>query len=141
MDKLEIEKRINYIIEKLETLKLAIKDYEEKNLSKYERYKALKTVERDCEEIIESAVRINQEILSQYFIIGNTYRETFEKLLDKKIITNEKNIEKLASTTGFRNRLAHDYINLDDKITIASAKKILKLYPSYLLKIKDYLNK
>ncbi len=139
MDLLEITNRIHYIIEKLETLKLAIEDIEKPSLSKFEKYKALKTIERDSEEIIESAIRINQEILSSKLLIGNTYRESFEKLLDIKVITDINLLEKLASTTGFRNRLAHDYINLDEKITISSAKNILKFYPKYLLKIKEYI--
>jgi len=51
----------------------------------------------------------------------------------------EKYDLKLSNTAGFRNRLAHDYINLDDKVTILSGKKILNLYPKYLLAVKNYL--
>jgi len=138
MEKSEINKRVDYITSKLETLNLAIIDYNE-NKVKFERYKSLKTIERDCEEIIESAIRINQEILQDGGKLGGTYRESFELLEDFDEFKDPEFLEKLSNSCGFRNRLAHDYINLDDEITVRSAKKILEIYPNYLLKIKKLI--
>ncbi len=139
MDEREVYKRIEYIKEKLVTLKLAIVDYEKETVV-FEKYKSLKTVERDSEEIIESATRINQELLSVNGKVGETYRDSFERLVTLGIFKKEEVFfEKLCNTIGFRNRLAHDYMNLDEKVTISSAKNILKLYPDYLVKIGKYL--
>ncbi len=120
MDEIEINKKVDYITSKLETLNLAIKDYK-KEKENFERYKSLKTIERDCEEIIESAVRINQEILQEEGYVGNTYRESFEMLNKFREFKDKEFLEKLSNSCGFRNRLAHDYINLDEKITVKSA--------------------
>lgn len=140
MDILEIEKRIEYISLKLKMLRLAIDDYK-KQKEEFEIYKVLKTIERDSEEIIESSTRINQEILISFNDIGETYRDSFEKLAKNGVLKKDEFLKKLSNTTGFRNRLAHDYINLDEDITIISAKNILSLYPKYLLKIKEFLSK
>lgn len=138
MNKEEIKTRIDYIRRKLDTLKRAIDDYETQTDS-FETYKSLKTIERDCEEIVESAIRINQEVLEDTGEIGQTYRESFEKLVELNLFDKDI-LEKLANTTGFRNRLAHDYMDLDDEITVKTARNILKLYSDYLLKILDYVD-
>ncbi|MCA9496426.1 MAG: DUF86 domain-containing protein [Nanoarchaeota archaeon] len=138
MDRNNIRKRLVHINEKLSKLKFSIEKYErekDKNLL----YIYLKAIERDCEEIVESAVRVNQEILEFTGEIGATYRESFEKLDSLKLFS-KNDILQLANTSGFRNRLAHDYMDLDEKITLESAKKICKIYPNYFLKIEDYLN-
>ena len=139
MNRIEINKRIDYITKKLEKLSLSIKKFESSS-DENDKYIALKAIERDCEEIVESAVRVNQEILTNSGEIGETYRDSFEKLKSLKIFTSKELLEKLANTTGFRNRLAHDYIDIDDDITIVSAKNILEIYPKYLTKISDYLD-
>jgi uncharacterized protein YutE (UPF0331/DUF86 family) len=139
MNHFAIEKRIKHIEKKFETLKLAIIDFE-KEQKKFEKYKALKTIERDCEEIVESAVRINQEVLESVDFFPETYRKSFEELSRFELFP-EKELEKLAGTTGFRNRLSHEYLDLDERITLKSAKNILKLYPKYLAKISEFVFK
>lgn len=141
MNKLEISKRVEYVKTKLKKLEISLKKYENKNIDEDDKYIALKAIEKDCEEIIESATRINQEILSELGEIGNTYRESFEKLEKLKLFESKDFVEKLSNTVGFRNRLAHDYIDLNTEITIISAKNILKIYPKYLLKILEYVEK
>jgi uncharacterized protein YutE (UPF0331/DUF86 family) len=135
----EVNKRIDYINERLKTLKLAIEDYKIQK-KKFEKYKSLKTIERDAEEIIECATRINQEVLKNNDEFADTYRESFELLFELEIIDDEDYCKKLANTTGFRNRLAHDYIELDPQLTLKTGENILKLYPKYLLKVIDYIS-
>lgn len=139
MDVNEIEKRIEYVRKRLVTLKQAISDYRDSD--NFERYKCLKTIERDCEEIIESSTRINQEILGSINIVGETYRDSFEKLKELDVFDDELFLTKIANTTGFRNRLAHDYIDLDEEITIKTSENILNMYPKYLLGIVKFLKK
>jgi uncharacterized protein YutE (UPF0331/DUF86 family) len=139
MNRIEINKRIDYISEKLEKLSISLKKYDDSSSDENDKYIALKAIERDCEEIVESAVRVNQEILSDLRSIGDTYRDSFEKLKKLKLFEKEL-LEKLANTTGFRNRLAHDYIDMDEDITIVSAKNILEIYPKYLTYILNYID-
>lgn len=54
-------------------------------------------------------------------------------------IFDKEYLEELATTAGFRNRFAHDYMKLNKKIVYKSINKILKLYPRYILKIKQAL--
>lgn len=143
MDKEEIIIRITYIKEKLKRLKKSIDKYDKyKNVDNDEEYIALRAVERDSEEIIETATKINQEILSDTGEIAMSYRESFEKLTKVKLFNSKDKLflEKLSNTTGFRNRLAHEYMNLNDEITLNSAKVILNIYPKYLLKITEYIS-
>ena len=136
-----IEQRLFYIESKLDKLKISLNKYKEflANNEVDNVYLALKAVERDCEEIVESAVKINQEILETHFdYIAQSYRESFEKLEECSIF-NKETLKKLSNTTGFRNRLAHDYMNLDDNIIIKTGKLILLLYSKYILRINDYI--
>ena len=138
MDKNEVSLRIDYINEKLVWLKKSLDKYDKSVDDKDDSYLALKAVERDCEEIVESAVRVNQEILSDLGDVGETYRDSFDKLSSLKLF-DKKNLDRLANTVGFRNRLAHDYMDLDEDLTIRSAKGILNLYPKYLVRIVEYI--
>ncbi|MFW6286172.1 MAG: type VII toxin-antitoxin system HepT family RNase toxin [Nanoarchaeota archaeon] len=139
MDKEIIEKRLMYINEKLKDLKYDLEKY-----NKVENEKDKKTIqgaiERWCEEIVESGVNINIELLSSKNKISDSYYNSF---IDLKIFNyfDEDFLTKIASTAGFRNRLAHDYMNIDKEIMIGSAKFILKLYKDYILNISSFLKK
>lgn len=124
-------KRYDYILFKLKKIKQHLEKYEivqKKNDSDME-YVYLRSIERDCEECVECATRINQHILEEHSLFADSYRETFEKLEKVGIKLNSKEIEELSTTTGFRNRLAYVYMELDSNITIKSAQKIVALYP------------
>lgn len=132
-----IIKRIDFIINSLTRLKDVLKKQKDSLLKEY----LLLASERIAEEIVESAISINQEILNQFFDhISNSYYESFIDL--KKLETfTEKELLDLAKTAGFRNRLAHDYLELNPEITLKSIQKILKIYPPYLQKIQQFLQK
>lgn len=135
-------KRYDYIIFKIGKIKLHLEKYDksQKEDESDMEYVFLRSIERDCEECIECATKINQHILEKHSLFADSYRETFEKLEEVGITFDDLNIDDLSATTGFRNRLAHVYMELDPKVTIKSAQKIVNLYPKYLMKIKEYLN-
>jgi uncharacterized protein YutE (UPF0331/DUF86 family) len=143
MKKEDIKLKIDYLRNKLDKLKKSISRLENIKGSDFElEYIILRAIERDSEEIIEISTKINQELLSLKNEVAMSYRESFEKLIDLNIFNLKEDkelLEKLANSTGFRNRLAHDYMNLDNKITINSAKQIIKIYPKYLLRIIDFI--
>lgn len=135
---------VNIIIKRLEYIKEKLKDIKY-DLGKYDKVKDerdTKTIqgalERWSEEVVESAVNINNELLLSINKISDSYYNSFMDL--KKLnFFDDKLIDKLSNTAGFRNRLAHDYMYLDTKITIESIRNILKLYTKYIIMVYDYI--
>lgn len=137
MDKQIILKRIAFIKVKLEDLKNALDSYE-KTKDVKEKKNAEGAIERWSEEIVESAVNINMELLAEINEITNSYYNSFINL--EKLNFKVEFLKKIAPTAGFRNRLAHDYMDLDKELMIKTAKFILIIYKEYLLKVKKYLD-
>lgn len=137
MTQLIIQEKINFISESLKQIADILKKRTETTLlSEY----LLLAAEKKAEELIESAISINQEILKTHFdYLSNSYYESFIDLEKLKIFSPEE-LKSLAATAGFRNRLAHDYLELDPKITLQSIERLLKIYPTYLKKIKKFLS-
>ena len=137
MDNEIITKRLEYIKEKLNDLKYDLDKYE-----KVEDERDKKTIqgaiERWSEEIVESAVMINNEILSLKNKVPDSYYNSFIELKNFGIFDKEF-VYRIASTAGYRNRLAHDYMNVDTEISITSAKNILDLYKIYIKKVYDFI--
>ncbi len=138
MDKEIIQKRITFIIEKLEDLKYDLDKYE-KIANIRDKNTVTGAIERWSEEIIESAISINNEILSSKNLISDSYYNSFI-LLKHFNIFDDNFIKKIASTSGFRNRLAHDYLNIDKEVMLKSARFLLTLYKEYTMKITEYIN-
>lgn len=132
MDKEKLINQLNYISEYIKELKIGITRLGDDLLIQ-------QGVERLSEKIIESAIKINQELLTNKNIFVKSYYESFIELKQLNLF-DEKILLQLAQTTGFRNRLAHEYQNLDDEITINSIKKLPELYKKYLQTILEYLN-
>lgn len=135
MTKTSFIRKIDYISDALSVLKEA--------LSKYEKNKVKDSLfffaaEKKAEEIVDTAVAINQKILAlESQKIGRSYRESFEKLEKLSIFTKDE-LDHLAGTANFRNRLAHDYMELDAEKTYQSMKNILTLYTKYIQKMKKF---
>lgn len=138
MNKNLIREKLESLSEILETLKeiLEKRKKSQKEIKKYLLFAA----EKKAEECIELAITINQEILESKNKIANSYYESFTEL-KKFEIFEEDELKKLASTTGFRNRLAHEYLDIDEDITIKSMEKIIEIYPDYIKKINNLLDK
>jgi len=139
MDKTSIKRKYNYLIERFEKLKEYLKDYDNEK-DKKDKEKNYLALQRITEEVVETAIKINIFILKEKNIFPKTYKESFLKLktdfnLDEKILV------KLSNTAKFRNLLAHEYINLNEKEFIKKSKEILKVYPIYLKKIYNVIFK
>jgi len=139
MDREIIENRIEYIKEKIKDINFEILKYDE-TLDKRIKKTHLAAAERWAEEIIESAININNEILKDFGKISESYYESF---LELKVIDlfDDEFLEKIANTAGFRNRLAHEYMSLNEEITINSIKNIPVLYKNYLIEINKFVLK
>lgn len=96
-------------------------------------------VEKLVELIVEIASDINRDIIeAEQSEPARSYFSTFTQLGELKIIS-KKLSDRLASTTGLRNRLVHHYEDIEHKIVYHSAGKMLKDYRQYFQLIEKYL--
>ena len=95
----------------------------------------LYAAEKKAEEAVELAISINQELLRNKNKIGKSYYESFTNLSVFKVFS-ENELKELASTAGFRNRLAQEYLEVNEGLALRSMEKILKIYPPYLQEIR-----
>lgn len=99
------------------------------------------TAERLIELIVEVAVDINGLIITG---IGepppHDYYSSFVKMSQIKVLPN-KLVEKLAPSAGLRNRLAHEYEEIKDRIVYENVKGLPILYRQYIDRISDYIKK
>lgn len=139
MEKLVLESKIASLLELLDKLKEILAVYKENKNKKLQEF-LLFGAEKKAEEIVELAVSINQELLKEKKKISLSYYDSF---IDLKIFNlfEEKELRELASTAGFRNRLAHEYLEIDVQVALRTMERILVIYPPYLLKIKKILAK
>lgn len=103
-----------------------------------ERETLFAAMSKFCEEIVETAIKINTKLLEEQEDFAMTYRDSFKKLSKYYSLDNDF-IEKLANTTGFRNRISHEYSTLDEKITLRSIERLLELYDRYVSDINSIL--
>ncbi len=132
-----IESKIENVVDLLEKLKAILMEYENNlELQEFLFYAA----EKKAEEIVESATSINQELLKTKEKISSSYYDSF---IDLKCFSvfDQKELIELAKTAGFRNRLAHDYLTINQDIALKTMKHMLKIYPKYLSKIKFMISK
>ncbi len=133
-----ILEKITYLKEVLKKLKIRYDKYlKETNLEEKETLFA--AMSKYAEEIVEVAIKINNKFLEINNDFAPSYYETFTRLL-KYYDLNERTITKLAKTTGFRNRIAHEYENIDERITINSFKNVLSVYENYIEIVKQMIS-
>ena len=135
--KITIKRKFKLIEENLEKLKQYYFDYQKPKNEKYKEitFFALKRV---AEEITESAIKLNIILLKTRDIFPITYKESFLKLYEFNLFDKEL-AKSFAKTAQFRNILAHEYQDLTELETIENIKIILKLYPTYLIKINNFI--
>lgn len=140
MTKYSLEKRIEYISLSLEELVYALKRYQSE-VDRDDKNMAYYAAQKKAEEIVESSVALNQDILFMEFNhVSKSYKDSFKDLL-KLNIFSEPVLKKYMKTAKLRNRLAHDYLNLSEEDTITQMKEIVKMYPNYLKKMIEWLGR
>ncbi len=137
MDNVIIDGKVESLLDLLEKLRQILKEYNSnEKLKEFLLYAA----EKKAEEAVELAVSINQELLKMKSKISSSYYDSFMDL-DLFDLFSEKELRELAGTAGFRNRLAHEYLEINPEIAIRAMERILKIYPSYLQKIRKIAGK
>lgn len=138
IDKKLIHRKINLIGKDLQSLK-PISLLSEKEYFKKPEYEIL--TERYLERIITRVIDINYHLIVE----SNNpppkdYFSSFVEIGKMKILPYDFS-EKLAQYSGLRNRLAHEYNNLDEKKVHLASKSIIKDLPQYLKYIEKFLER
>ena len=108
--------------------KLSLKDY----LS-HSAYQA--ATERYLERVIMRMIDINYHILSEIEKeMPDDYYQSFIEMGRRKYLAT-KLAESLANSAGLRNRLAHEYDEINQKSVYEAVEKCLKEVPQYLKKV------
>lgn len=132
-----MRRKLAVIIENLKALE-PIKDMgkEEYLVDVYKR----KATERLLQELIEAAIDINTHIIVQIANIApDDYYESFIKAGELKIIP-ARLAEKLAPSTGLRNRLVHEYDLIEHLKVLEAVIMAEELYSEYVKEIEGYLS-
>ena len=128
---------VNFILRKIKLIQEDLGKLDE--LSRYvfdelkEDYVKFSAVERLLEKIITRAIDINQHILAEKGSgkeAVRRYEETFLQLADLGVYSTEF-AETIAPSAGLRNRLVHEYDNIDQKIIYSSVGEALEQYTKY----------
>lgn len=96
-------------------------------------------VERLLQLMIQSAIDINNHILSRLQpdnVVSNF--EAFIELAKRDVITEDL-ARRLAPSAGLRNRLVHEYDDIDSSQVFKAISFALQQYPLYVKQINNYL--
>lgn len=128
----KLGKMVEYLSKLQPITKVSFTEYSSNYFTRY-------TAERLVELIVEAAVDINGLLLINLgFTPPKDYYSSFIKMADAKIL--EKPFAKrIAGTTGLRNRLAHEYEEVEDKIVWNGLKGFMILYNRYIKAVETYL--
>ena len=132
-----VKRKLSVIVRNVEALTgialLTRQEYEE---DLYRR----KAAERLLQELIEAAIDINTHLIVELGgTVPDSYFESFLELGSLHVIGAEL-ARSLAPSAGLRNRLVHEYDDIDDSIVYESIDQAITLYTEYVRIIKDYID-
>ncbi len=117
-----------------------LKEIEDYSLEEYlDNFFLSRTTERLIQLLVETATDINGHILVTDFQKSpDSYFESFIQLGEVGVISREL-AKELAPSAGIRNRLVHEYDEIDDKIIYESVSDAIDLFQKYINSINCYL--
>ncbi len=117
-----------------------LKKFNEVSLEDYlNNFESQLIVERLLQLMTQAAIDINEHILSK-LSPGNTTTnfEAFIELAKYGVISPELG-KQLAPSAGLRNRLVHEYDDIDSNQVFKAISFALQQYPLYVKQVNDYL--
>lgn len=99
-----------------------------------------KATERLLQEIVEAAVDVNLHLLRVHGApSAPDYFRSFTLLGEAGLVPGGLT-EELAPSTGLRNRLVHEYDDLDDAIVLQAVGEARRLFPEYVSAVEELLD-
>jgi uncharacterized protein YutE (UPF0331/DUF86 family) len=131
-----LERKISLILQDLEQLQ----QLAELDMSQYlADFKNEILAERYLERIIGRVIDINFHIIAEKTLSTPTdYYSSFTQLAKLEILDHDS-AARYARLAGLRNRLAHGYNGIDEKIIYEAVKDVVAELPRYVEAVKDYI--
>lgn len=131
------------ILSKLLKIKNYIQELKTFSNITFEEYKRDFIKKRAVERLILLLVEVATDINSYVIVeIGKNpptdYYDSFIKAIEIGLISKQLG-EKLAPSAGLRNRLVHEYDEINDDIVFNSINEVTKLYTTFIKEVNDYL--
>ncbi|MBM3238156.1 DUF86 domain-containing protein [Candidatus Poribacteria bacterium] len=99
-------------------------------------------VERNCQVAIECAIDANELLISiTGGAIPESARDSFEAVHQPGAIEEEVCLRFQNTFVGFRNRLVHDYEQVDNRIVYYTARLLITYGKRYVINLTDYLDR
>lgn len=135
-DKNLVQRKIENILSYIEELKpLAALSYD----SFVGDIRNFRTAERDLQLIVDAAVDINNHIIMTRGVVPpKDYFESFIKLSDLKVLPRDF-AEKIAQSTGLRNRLVHAYESINVPMLFEDLPDDIEDYKQYCKRVMAYI--
>lgn len=98
-----------------------------------------KAVERLLQEVVEAAVDVNLHVLRTLeAALPGDYFSTFVAVGQQGILPREL-AERLAPAAGLRNRLVHEYDEIDDAVVLAAVGRACRDFGQYVAAMERFI--
>ncbi len=98
-------------------------------------------VERKCQVAIECAIDVNSLLISiTGGAVPSSARESFELVHQLGAIEEDVRLRFQNTFVGFRNRLVHDYEQLDNRVIYYTARLLITYGKRYVINLTAYLD-
>ncbi len=133
----------SFLGRKLDEIKNYLDDLEPILLMSYTKFHSsrrdMRAAERNFQLIVDSAVDINTHlVLDRGFPPPEKNYGSFVALVKIGVLTEEE-AENLAPSTGLRNKLVHEYEEINPELLYRSLKTFAQAYKEYGRLVLDYL--
>ena len=138
IDAATVRRKLNLMVECLSLLRpIADRSVEEYKDDPYRKGAA----ERFFQKTVEAAADINAHLAAE---LGREapedYYRSFIRLADLGVISKSL-AESIAPFSGVRNRLVHEYDEIDDARVLAAIREAQRIIPQYIEEIDGFLRK
>lgn len=132
-----LERKLGQIAERLGHIERYVREGFDVYAAQFERRKA---AEKILQELIEAAIDVNTHILVQLDgVAPSDYHQSFTEL-GKRGRLPLSMAERLAPAAGLRNRLVHQYAEIDDRKVFDAMGLAVEVFPAYVAAIRKLLD-
>lgn len=135
------KKRVKEHLKKLGESLQVLNEYQEMPTKVFEQPKECYAVFHAFLVAIQNMMDIGQHILSSLFQTSVTEYKEVIPLLEKNEVISRDLAEKAKGMAEFRNKLVHNYINVDPNIVLGYIKKDLPVFKNFAGEIITFIEK